>query len=283
MNVDKDNNFFKLNIDEVENKLTAFAKDNSNITLWKQDGKKQRFRVKSFDHLNGEYCLKLFSEGSDIDISICFGNIFYHFEVNKLAYFGESKVNPGEEEDTLELYFQDYVFRAEKRSTERLLTFPHYQVYVYYNLDNNVEIDNVISIGQTLERNLKDRKFQQKKEVMEKLSETTKSDIDSLCGFRILDVSKTGAAFLVDATESKFFIENEVSNIHISFEDDIFNIPDAKIVYNVDYLSGSTSKKNKIGIKFSILPRLREKIINILNKDNHDDVIFKDFEKFYKK
>ncbi len=102
---------------------------------------------------------------------------------------------------------------------------------------------------------------------------------------RVQDLSTTGMALEIGEVEAGYFDKGMIfQKVDLIFSDDTIQIPAAKIVYVVNYISNDRSaKKYKVGIHFenlisSIDDKLGRKINSLLRLTDAK----KDFEKFLK-
>jgi hypothetical protein len=102
---------------------------------------------------------------------------------------------------------------------------------------------------------------------------------------RVQDLSVTGmSVYLGELEVAHFEKERNFKNVTISFVDEIIEVPEVRVVYVVDYISGDKNlKKYKVGFNF---PNLSSKMDDVLskkiNKLLRENDFNKDFENFLK-
>ena len=99
------------------------------------------------------------------------------------------------------------------------------------------------------------------------------------------DLSATGLSLHVSELESRFFAKGiSFKDVNIIFPDETITIPEVKVVYLVDFITGERKiKKFKVGINFPDNPvtvdeNLGRKINELLREIDFN----KDFENFTK-
>lgn len=178
------------------------------------------------------------------------------------------------------LQFKNTLFKSERRSSYRLLTYPHYEVYADFNLGEAYEAGKVVDMrSRTSQTGL----FKNFLKLM-----GDKSDIETDGGIlkiRIQDLSTTGMALHIGDVEREYFAKDMTfENVVIRFTDESITIPVAKIVYVVDYIGNDKqASRFKLGVHFENLPTsIDDQIgrkINYLLRQNDSN---KDFENFIK-
>jgi len=103
--------------------------------------------------------------------------------------------------------------------------------------------------------------------------------------YRVQDLSTTGLSLHIGELEAQLFSKDFVyKDMVIQFQDMKIVIPEAKIVYLVNFIAGDKNiKKYKVGIHFTNLPKIIDdqlggKINSLLREIDFN----KDFEKFTK-
>jgi len=277
-------NFIKLSIEEVLPKLVLLAKQKEIIKIWEPRSETYHYRLKDYTSLksddSSDFYLTLFSEGEEQDQELIGKKVYYSFFLNESDYFSEGTISYDEAHNTLVVRLTEKIYRTEKRDSERLLTFPHHQVYVYFKVLNEKAESNVIEIHREEDRLYQDYKNKQKKELKEKLRKKV-SDVEDLIGFRALDISKSGIAFILGEEESRYFKEDRKYSFYILFDSDIFMVRGADMVYKVDYLGDVKEKKRfKIGLTFVQVENLSGHIDKLLRENVEDSSLQKEFEDF---
>lgn len=277
-------NFLKLTLDELSVKLGFLAKQKEVIKIWVKGEDTELYRVSDFFIFKSIECrkayLSFFSEGKESDDFFLGKKIFLTFNIKDVDYFAEGIVSFDEVHDFLVVELDKDFYRSEKRTNERLLTFPHHQVYVYFKIQDEKDESNVIELKREEDKLYLDYKQKQKTELKEKLKEKV-SDIDDLIGFRVLDISRSGVAFLIGEEEGKFFIGKNKYNFYVLFDGDLFVVKGGDLVYKVDYVGGNEGKKRyKVGLTFKPVANLAQYVTELLKEGVESDTIKQKFEDF---
>lgn len=277
-------NFIKLSIEEMGSKLTSLAKQKEVIKVWEKGHDSFLYRVKDYTALktpdSADFFLTLFSEGEESDLALIGKSVYFNFTLNDSDYFSEGKISHDDAHNTLVIRLVDNFYRTEKRDNERLLTFPHHQVYAYFKVLNEKNESNVIELKREEDKLYIDYKNKQKKELKERLKKKI-SDVEDLIGFRALDISHSGIAFIINGDESKYFNDNNKYSFYILFDGDIFVVKGASLVYKVDYVGGPQGKKRfKVGLNFNPVENLSRHIVELLRESSGAGSIQKEFEDF---
>lgn len=281
---DANSNFIKLTIDEMGTKLNTLAKQKEVIKVWIKGEASSLYRVSDYTVLkspeSSDYLLTLFSEGDESDTLFIGKKVFFNFTLNEADYFSEGSISHDDIHNTLVIRMTENFYRTEKRGNERLLTFPHHQVYAYFKVLNEKDESNVIELKREEDKLYIDYKMKQKKELKERLKKKI-SDVEDLIGFRALDISRSGIAFIINNDESKYFKDNIKYSFYILFDGDIFVVRGANLVYKVDYVGGPEGKKRfKVGLNFNPVENLSKHILELLRESSGAGSIQKEFEDF---
>ncbi|MAF76694.1 MAG: hypothetical protein CME63_12045 [Halobacteriovoraceae bacterium] len=277
-------NFIKLSLDEMTIKLGTLEKQKEMMKIWIRGEEAQLYRVSNFYIFKSPErrvaYLSLFSEGKESDDTYVGKRILFTFNLKEVDYFSEGVVSYDEVHETLVVELDKEFYRSEKRTNERLLTYPHHQVYVYFKVQDEKDESNVIELKREEDKLYLDYKQRQKKELKEKLKEKV-SDIEDLVGFRVLDISRSGVAFLVGEDEGKYFSDRAKYSFYVLFDGDLFVVKGAKLVYKVDYVGGKEGKKRfKVGLTFAPVDNLTHYVTELLKEGVETDSIKREFEDF---
>jgi len=280
----ENSNFIKLSLEEMTLKLDSLAKQKEVLKLWKKGEDSHLYRVSDFTVLkspeSSDYLLSLFSEGKESDEELVGKKVLFTFNYNDSDYFSEGSVSHDDIHNVLVLRLSDNFYRSEKRGNERLLTFPHHQVYAYFKVLNEKNESNVIELKREEDKLYIDYKQKQKKELKERLKKKI-SDVEDLVGFRALDISRSGIAFIVNEDEAKYFSEGRKYSFYVLFDGDIFVVKGAGLVYKVDYVGGQGGvKRYKVGLNFNPVESLSLHITELLRESSGAGSIQKEFEDF---
>ncbi len=179
------------------------------------------------------------------------------------------------------LQFKNTLFKSERRESFRLLTYPMYEVWAEFDLDEVHESSNVIDLK------TKSNQTDLFKSFLKLVNDENKDTTNQAAKLkiRVQDLSTTGIALYVGELEQKFFQKGLVyTSVKIKFPDDVFTIPVVKVVYAVEQVSkDNKSRRSKIGLHFENLPTsvddlISKKITRLLRENDSK----KDFEKFIK-
>lgn len=267
--------FSKQDSYEKQSRLSLLGSSQGVVTVWLKGSKdKHNFNVGSFDKEREDIVLQTrenhFSVGQ---LVLC------SFELRGMTFFSEVifQVSIG---GLSVLQFKNTLFKSERRESFRLLTYPMYEVWAEFDLDEVHESSNVID--------LKTRSSQTElfKSFLKLVSDENKDTSEGAkLKIRVQDLSTTGIALYVGELEQKFFEKGLVyRSVKIKFPDDVFNIPLVKVVYAVEQISkDNKSRRSKIGLHFENLPTstddlISKKITRLLRENDSK----KDFEKFIK-
>lgn len=179
------------------------------------------------------------------------------------------------------LQFKNTLFKSERRSSYRLLTFPLYEVFAEFDLGEAYEGGKVVDLKT---RSSQTGLFKNFLKLMGD-KEEIETDGSGILKIRIQDLSTTGMALHVGDVERDYFQKDYTfQNVRLRFSDETIVIPQAKIVYVVDYIStDKLVKKYKLGVHFENLPtaiddQIGKKITKLLRENDFN----KDFENFIK-
>jgi hypothetical protein len=175
--------------------------------------------------------------------------------------------------------FKQHIFKSERRTSYRLMTYPVYEVWAVFDLPEAYEGGKVVDLKTGSNQTGLFKNF------LTIVEGGDADDRDGKVRIRIQDLSTTGMALHVGEQEVVYFKKNTVfSDVAIRFSDDEIRVPKAKIMYVVDYISSDKNlKKYKLGVHFEDLPtaideRIGRKINELLRQNDHN----KDFENFVK-
>jgi hypothetical protein len=194
-----------------------------------------------------------------------------------------------DDDPKIKIELEEHCFRIEKRSRERLLTYPVYEVYAYLKFQKATK-PNVIFFNKGEQ---KTRDFfseidnLQKNKIASMSQDLMAGDEEDLIGFRVEDLSSNGLSFFASAKEKELVLD-ELQGVGFSlvlnFEMQVFNLEEAAIVYKMNYINSQFSgvPMYKVGINFKQSPSLKRKIEDVsgITIDLMD--YQKEFEEFIK-
>lgn len=260
--------------EEKLSRLTQLGQSKGTITVWvKGEKTKHNLVVSEFDKQRLSLILttkeKIYPNGSAL---------LFSFELRGMNFFGQATLNKSVL-DYLILEIPGDLFKAEKRNSFRLLTYPIYDISAEFNLDQVYEGGNVIDIKARASQTALFKNFLK---LVDKREDEEEAKILKL---RIHDLSTTGMSLHVGEHEAQYFLKDVTyKNVSLVFSDEKMNIPEVKVVYIVDYVSSDRNlKKFKVGLNFpAIATTLDEKIGKKINQLLRQIDSNKDFENFTK-
>ncbi len=260
--------FSKLNKEEIERKIIAFKNSSTYMTLWKK-GDSQRGIFKAVD-VKFEPLSLVIKGGEELLEN---GTFLAHFSLNSLSFFFKSTLTKSGSKYVL-TGIHDF-FKAERRTSFRLLTYPHKKVFLKFSLENLPEkkSDNLVSINTgTSETGL----FINFLDLLNESTEEPQSLAD--LKLRVQDLSTTGLCFEVGALEKAYLEKNKIiKDVELNFEEITLNIPKLKVVYIKEHKNFlSEIKVYRVGVEFHDLEGETERILS--KKIN--DYIYKLEKKF---
>lgn len=209
--------------------------------------------------------------------------------VKGVDYFTKGVVISAKE-GVFELALSENVFKLEKRTSERLLAFPHHQIYAYFKFATpSATEENVLSLSRFKEENKKIyEKFQSLKnqKEIEGIDELEEFRPDDLVGFRALDLSLNGVSFLANEKEADFFSDkNKEVDFAILVDGKPYRLNRARVVYKVDFLNpraGSVSMF-KIGLQFDDNPKFKSDLKGLIENYDNLEELQREFEEYLDK
>lgn len=266
--------FSKQDPTEKASRLFLLGHSKGTVTLWEKGSKdKSNYITSNFDKEREELVLEIkdypFKNGQTI---LC------TFELRGMSFFSEVVFLTSVSGFGV-LHFKNTLFKSERRSSYRLLTYPLYEVWADFNIDDVYQGGNVVELKSKTSQTGLFKKFL-KIAANDETEEST-----NILKIRVQDLSTTGMAIHAGELEVSYFSKDTIfQNVSIKIVDETILVPQAKIMYVVDYISNDKNiKKYKIGINFPDLPanldaQLGKKINILLRQNDHN----KDFENFLK-
>jgi hypothetical protein len=264
--------FSKLTLEEKDSRLGLLGSSKGELTVWlKGQKEKQNLKVLNFHKDRNEIILdskdNLFPSGTRILCS---------FELRGMYFFSEAIFQTSLSRNCV-LQFVFDVFKSEKRSSYRLLTYPVHQVTAEFPIENVEEGGKVVDLKtKTSQTGL----FKNFLKMIENNEDGTRG-----LKLRLQDVSTNGMGIHIGDLEAKYFTRDTVfRDVVISFPEESIIIPEVKVVYVIDYIGVDRNlKKYKVGLHFPNVPiGIDEKLGGIINKLLRDGHSNKDFENFLK-
>ncbi len=280
-------NFIKLTPEVLSSKIALLVSNHERVVFWKRSPKYFEGRAISFK-FSGKISLRI--NYSDISRSVEGEVVCLNFSLNEIEYFLRGKVvEQSELEKELEIDLEAHCFRVEKRSKERLLAYPVYDIYAYLKFKKSPK-PNVIYFNKNEQKN---RDFfseidnLQKNKIAAMSASLEKNDEEDLVGFRVEDISSSGLSFFASSKEKEIILdelENSQFTLVLNFEMQVFTLEEAVVVYKMNYINTQFSgvPMFKVGINFKQNVALKKKIEETsgitIDLGNYQ----KDFEEFIK-
>ena len=278
-------NFVKIPINELSTKFSALVQAKSQVNLWCKGKVPIQHKAKEF-RTSSNSMLTFFKEENFKPNKS--EKVYYSFKHSGFEYYGIGLAVKSKVEDEFVLQIANTVFRSEKRGKERLLTFPHHQVYVYFEFAGAKELfretsnkSNIISLD-GFRKPLKEIKREVFTDPVKNFKKSLLDDDDNMMGYRVIDLSSNGIAFLVSAREKMIFDKPLKTKAVILYNSTTFELSSAKIVYVVDSLTGSTKGNPlyKVGMTFDENENLSDLVHKKLESSNAKEGAQQDFEDF---
>ena len=259
-------NFIKLNQEELSTKIALLVSENSRVIFWKTSPRYYEGQSVHFDVRQKKTYLTIGK--CNIHLRLVAERICLNFSINDIDYFLRGNVMEQDEENLqMVVELEEHCFRVEKRSRERLITYPIYEVYAYLKYQK-VKNNNVVFFNKKEQKNsdfFSEIDNLQKNKLQELTDDLYIDDSEDLIGFRVEDLSSSGLSFFANTKEKEHILdaigENNFSLV-LNFEMQVFNLEDAHIVYKMNYINSQFSgvPMYKIGITFKPSPSLKRKI-----------------------
>ena len=281
-------NFIKLNQAELSTKIALLVSEGSRIKLWKVAPRYYEGKAITFEIRQKKTYLKI--GDSNAHLHLVGERICFNFILKDIEYFLRAVVVEQLENNMqMIVELEEHCFRAEKRSRERLITYPVYEVYAYLKYLKEPS-SNVVFLNKKEQKN-KDFFSEidniQKNKIRALSNELLIEDTEDLIGFRVEDISSSGLSFFASTKEKEYILDKLLNNsfdLMLNFEMQVFNLEDTQIVYKISYINSQFSgiPMYKIGITFNPCPSLKKKIeaISGITVDLVD--YQKEFEEFIK-
>jgi hypothetical protein len=265
--------FSKQDVIETRSRLALLGQSRGLVTIWIKGNKdKHSYSSLQFDKERMELVLNTmaihFKEGEQV---LC------AFDLRGMNFFAECTFQLAIDGHAV-LLFKEHIFKSERRTSYRLMTYPLYEVWSVFDLPDVYGGGKVVDLKTGHSQTGLFKSFLS-------IVEGDEAAGDGQLKIRIQDLSTTGMALHVGEQEIVYFKKDTVfGNVVIRFSDEDIVIPKAKIVYVVDYISKDKNiKKYKLGVHFEELPmtideRIGKKINELLRLNDHN----KDFENFLK-
>lgn len=259
---------------EKLSKLTQAGRSQSLLTIWLK-GAKQKYKITCEEFMPKEQ--RLICSGL-LAKDLVGNSVLFTFELNGLSFFGT-----GELKDLTKgrcaLETNAKLFKSERRSSFRLLTFPHHQAYLHLPVnEEDVESGNVFGIKSGMSETGLFKSFLNLIK-----SEEEGIEREGHAAFRALDLSATGVAIKVGPVEESHFEKGKkIGPVALALNEESVEIPDSEVVYKVDLVSQNGEKRvYKVGLKFlGVDEALDQRLVRLVNSALKD--FEEEFEDFIK-
>lgn len=264
MNTESNNNvyFKKLNSDEKKSKINQLAKNLENkIVVWKK-GTTNKVSMTPVDF---DYPTSVIQVTGSIPEEYANQDLLVSFEISGLHFFGICSL----ESPTGEKFFLKFLgdlYKSERRSNFRLLTYPHQNVFLHLKVDpEDEEKSNIVNFQTGVsETGL----FQNFLKIIEE--DNPDANVQGYIKLRVLDISVTGLALQLGPMEAKLFTEKdkELGLMYLEFNGKMVKIPNGEILYTMDFV-GSDKKTAmlKAGLRFKdVNTNLDEELASLINQ-----------------
>lgn len=267
--------FTKLDQHEKNSRLSLLGSSQGLVTVWIK-GQKEKHSIKT-SRFDKDHSVLILDTKSDLYPENT--HLLCSFELRGMTFFSQIIFQKSAGNYSV-LKFSDDLFKSERRSSFRLLTFPLYEVWAEFNLNEVYEGGKVID--------LKSKTPSTTTGLFKNFLNLVGSEDESgnqALRIRVQDLSATGMAIHIGELEAQYFSKDvSFHAVRLKFSDEVINLPEVKVVYLVDYIgSDKNIKKYKAGLTFPNLPvatddLLSKKITKLLRENDFN----KDFENFLK-
>lgn len=273
MNKNVNVHFRKVDESQKKNKLLVIKSNNIQITTWiKGQDYREEFVV---NHVNLE---KLIIELTSTEKSKLIDNeVLFSFEIQGMNYFGKSLLK-NISDNKYNIDFNGDLFKSERRSSYRLLTYPTYKIFANFQTNKKYQGSNIVNLKTGQSETGLFRNFL-------KLLSSNVSSNDGDINVRVQDISVSGISLNIGEYEKDYLNKDDIiDNLKIDFLGEEFVIPTSKVIYKIDLIDGkSNTKMYKVGIEFQELPMEVDNLLGIqLNRvlrENEENLDFEDFIK----
>jgi hypothetical protein len=266
--------FSKQSPSEAISRLALLGSTRGAVTVWLKGSKEKRnYSVFKFDKDRMELVLDSKEKNFNDDETVLCA-----FELRGMNFFSEVTFKESIGGFSV-LHFKGILFKSERRNSFRLLTYPLYDIYADFDLGEIYEGGKVLDLKSKVNQTSLFKNF------LTIVNDKGQQDFEGKLSIRVQDLSTTGMALHIGELEAQYFQKDLVfEKVNIRFFDEVIQVPKARIVYVVDYISQDKNiKKFKLGVKFEDIPSsidhlIGKKINSLLRMNDHN----KDFENFIK-
>jgi hypothetical protein len=266
--------FTKITEKEKLSKLNITIRNNVEITVWIK-GRSVREHYKSIELMGHK--IKVYPSKT---LHLVNNDVLFKFEINGVNYFSQGKLTENKSEKSCFLTINAEMFKSERRTSYRLLTYPIYDVQLVVSIPEVYQGSNVVDIKTGVSQTKIFKSF------LNIIGQNNEQEGYSKVSFRVQDISVTGLSFVVGDVEREYFRKGQkLTLFNIYFDGELFDVEEATIVYMIDYFQSNKKglKQHKVGIRFENVTtnadsQLGRKINEVLRTNESND----EFEDFIK-
>jgi len=255
--------FDKLTLDEKQSKLSQLARSVENkMTVWVK-GSKTKYTFGPIGYNRASENVQVIG---DPHKDILNREVLVAFQISGLNFFGKCRLSHLESNKDILVNFSGDLFKSERRSNFRLLTYPHQNIHLFVKvpIEKNSN-SNLISLAtKTNEMNL----FRNFLKLVGDTEDT--KEREGHLKLRVLDISVTGLAIQLGEIEKSVFenLDADLGSMHLDFNGEMIEIPNGQMLYVLDFVAQDKKTKfYKGGIRFvDIDTNFDEKISSIINQ-----------------
>jgi hypothetical protein len=265
--------FTKITNSEVRNKIVQLQKNDGEVIVWLK-GRAIRESYRIVEVVTSKE-IKVYPNKTDHLIN---NEVLIKFELGGQNYFSTAKFDKDKSTGFYILTMGNDFYKSERRSSYRLLTYPTYNVKIYFLVHDSYQGNNIVDIKSGQSETGIFKSF------LNVIGQGDYSDSSNEITFRVQDLSTTGVSFVVGDIEGKYFSKDErLHDFKITFDSEEFIVSGAKIIYVIDYIQMNKKglKQYKVGLEFDKLSTtmdslLGNKIANVLRSNDANEE-FEDF------
>ncbi len=281
-------NFIKLKPQELSSKIALLVSNKDRVIFWKTS---PRYYEGHATHFEVGPAIKLTMSGCNVHLNLMEEEVCLNFAISDIDYFFRAKVVYQEDENkTITFELEESCFRVEKRSKERLTTYPIYEVYAYLKYLKAEKSNNVVFFNKSEQKTqdfFSEINNLQKNKLTSLSQDLYHEESEDLAGFRVEDISPVGLSFFANQKEKELILDkfsNENFSLILNFEMQVFNLEKATIVYKINYINAQFSgvPMYKVGITFQHSASLKQKIEELSGITVDMTSYQKEFEEFVK-